>query len=152
MVPDEGHWPLERVEQTFPVPIADPDVSGNILERAGATAWSKVTRWNSEEMWVVDDPEQRETFGIAEDGRKTPLPRCDLEVFDVIDLSGPGEPISLHRAADGSDIPELVPILELRARLEKIRQDGGEVSALWFEREDGKFDFGLCLHTVPDPP
>lgn len=144
IVPDEEVWELLYQEFAFPVPISDEGTQGSIIERSGASVFSTATAWLKKQMWVVDDPEAKETFGWTADEKKIPLPRCTLEVFDILDELPEGEPIAIFQGSETEQALIADP-KEIETFIQGVLANKNEILHHIIEGPEGQFSFGLKI-------
>src|SRR5262249_17216241 len=94
IIPRRAGWPVDRTAMPPDVFIPDAPLADRVLEDSGASAGSAITRWSAKGLWVVDDPQAARTFAIDAGGLRRELPRCELEVFDILDGLPPGGSIA----------------------------------------------------------
>lgn len=131
-----------------PVELSDPETPGRVVETAGASVETRVTRWHSRDLWILDDPASSETFGYREGGDPIPLPRCDLMVFDLLDrLAPPG--LAVPVLGEGSGQLKLASAGEVGEFLERARSREQRVTLDTLDRADGNFENVLALESLP---
>ena len=144
LIPDRGHWPVRSAKNSLEVFIPDAALVDRVLRGSGASAGSAITRWNTAGRWVIDDPEAGQSFALDASGQRRELPRCDLEVFDLLDGLPPGESLPVYRS--GADEPmRRLTAAQADNFLQGARARRQTVRAAWSEDGKGGFDHSLEL-------
>ena len=132
--------PIVSSETDFEIPIVDPTIRRKIVSASGAHHNSTVTRWNEKDIWIVDDPAADKTFGFRpagnsnQAGKRLLLPRCDLEVFDLLEgLSSDGAAMVIQE--DGEHL-YLTSVEAATRFLEHAQKEGTRLEVESFEDED----------------
>lgn len=132
-----GFGSIRSTNRRTRVPIQNYDALTTAVNAVGATRnFSSATHWIGGEMWVVDDFMKKRTAAVTKDGTVMPMPRCELEIFDLFDLLGNGaEAIEVHQP-DGRRAL-VTSSADIFALFKSARDAGHELRVETFEDEDG---------------
>jgi hypothetical protein len=144
LIPDRGSWPITVARKSLKVLISDAAHADRVLHDAGASAGSTITRWSGKSLWVIDDPAAGRTFAIDDGGRRWELPRCDLEVFDLLDGLPPGQSIPVYRGG-ASEPLRRITAAQADSLFQGARTQRQTVRAAWSEDGRGGFEHSLEL-------
>jgi hypothetical protein len=155
LIPDRGFWAIDSVTKPLEVFIPDAAQADRVIQDAGASAASAITRWSGKKLWVIDDPVAARTFAIDDGGRRRDLPRCDLEVFDLLDGLPPGQSLPVYRG-NATEPLRRITAAQADSLFQGAQTQRQTVRAAWSEDGRGGFEHSLELEieerAVGGPP